>query len=457
MGAASCRAATADRGNGLAAPAQQRTRAAAAPTQRRRRAAAAAAAGAKRGELEAPVVRDPAGADTRRAALRRLAASGAALLAAAAATTAAPPAAAATALADVTPPLAPAPPLPAREQAIVDAFEGATYSVVNVFDVALQGRPASALDAEVPEGNGSGVIWDQEGNVVTNYHVLASSMAKLNVDKDAAGARGKRVAVVTVLSADGERRSFDASLVGADRARDLAVLKVSAPRELLRPAALAESGGVRVGQQVLSIGNPFGAFDHTLTMGIVSALNRDIRSQTGSIIPGGIQTDCAINPGNSGGPLLTSSGRVIGINTAIFTNTGSSAGVGFAIPSDTVAAIVPQLIAGGVARRAGLGAQIASDLVAQKLGVRAGAMLQTVAPGGAAAAAGLLPTRRGLGGIAPGDTVLAVDGTPTPNAAALLGALERRKPGETVQLRVARAGEGGDKGELTVGVTLQAE
>lgn len=207
------------------------------------------------------------------------------------------PAARALTLADVTPSLAPAAPLPPREQAVVDVFERATLSVVNVFDVALQGRAGNALDAEVPEGNGSGVVWDDEGNVVTNYHVLASSMAKLGVDKDggaaAGAARGKRVAVVTVLTPGGERRTFDATLVGADRARDLAVVRVAAPKELLSPVALGDSAAVRVGQQVLAIGNPFGAFDHTLTLGIVSAVGRDIRAQTGGVISGGIQSDGA--------------------------------------------------------------------------------------------------------------------------------------------------------------------
>ncbi|KAI8465432.1 MAG: putative protease degQ precursor [Monoraphidium minutum] len=391
---------------------------------------------------------------TRRGALQQLAAASGAALGALAA--GARPARALT-VADVTPPLAAAAPLPAREQAIVDVFDATTYSVVNVFDVALQGRPASALDVETPEGNGSGVIWDADGNLVTNYHVLASSMAKLNVEKDPDGARGKRVAVVTVLSRGGEKRVFDASLVGADKARDLAVLRVTAPAGGLQPVSLGESAAVRVGQQVLSIGNPFGAFDHTLTTGVVSALNRDIRSQTGSIIPGGIQTDAAINPGNSGGPLLNSAGRLIGINTAIFTNTGSSAGIGFAIPVDTVKAVVPQLIAGGKAVRAGLNAQVASDIVAQKLGVKAGALLQSVAPGGAAAAAGLLATRRGLGGIIPGDAVLTVDGRPVGNAAALLGALERYTVGDEVELLVSRAGDQGDRGEFKVRVTLQPE
>ena len=383
----------------------------------------------------------------------------------------APPAARALTVADVTPPVAPPlAPLPAREQAVVDVFERCAASVASVFDVALQGRPASALDAEVPEGNGSGVVWDAAGHVVTNYHVLAASMAKLGVDKDPAAARGKRVAAVTLLvgggPGGGERRTFDAELVGADKARDLAVVKVAgAPADALKPIALGDSASARVGQQVLSIGNPFG-FDNTLTVGVVSALNRNVRAQTGSVIAGAIQTDAAINPGNSGGPLLDSSGRLVGINTAIFTSTGSGAGIGFAIPTEIVRGVVPALIADGRAQRAGLGATVASDGVAAKLGVRTGAMLQTVTAGGAADAAGLLPTRRGLGGIVRGDVVVAVDGRAVGNAAGLLAALERYAAGDTVTLTVSRAGggggsggaeDGGDGARLELAVTLQAE
>jgi S1-C subfamily serine protease len=167
----------------------------------------------------------------------------------------------------------------------------------------------------------------------------------------------KKVAFVTLEDRAGKQQAYPAYLVGADRPRDLAVVKVNAPVNVLQPIVLGDSAALRVGQQCLAIGNPFG-FDHTLTTGVISGLNREIRSQAGSVIPGGIQTDAAINPGNSGGPLLDSSGRLIGVNTAIFTPTGTSAGVGFAIPVDTVARVVPQLIAKGRVTRPALGVQV---------------------------------------------------------------------------------------------------
>ncbi|KAJ8544942.1 hypothetical protein K7X08_017525 [Anisodus acutangulus] len=183
--------------------------------------------------------------------------------------------------------------------------------------------------------------------------------------------------------------------------------EVEAPEELLRPMRVGESSSLKVGQQCLAIGNPFG-FDHTLTVGVISGLNRDIYSQTGVTIGGGIQTDAAINPGNSGGPLLDSKGNLIGINTAIFTQTGTSAGVGFAIPSSTVLRIVPHLVV-----RAGLNIEIAPDLIANQLNVRNGALVLLVPGNSLAAKARLLPTTRGFAGnIVLGDIIEAVDDKP---------------------------------------------
>lgn len=164
-----------------------------------------------------------------------------------------------------------------------------------------------------------------------------------------------------------------------------------APPGLLRPIVLGDSDALRVGQQVLSIGNPFG-FDHSLSTGVVSALNRDIVS-AGTSIAGGIQTDASINPGNSGGALLDSSGRLVGVNTAIFTPTGVFTGIGFALPSRTVAKIVPELIQYGRVMRPSLGVQVAPAGVAKQLGFTDGAMVQAVAPDSPAAKAGILPTR----------------------------------------------------------------
>eukprot|EP00877_Chromochloris_zofingiensis_P014803 jgi/Chrzof1/9577/Cz04g08050.t1 len=353
------------------------------------------------------------------------------------AVTAAIPARAVT-LADVTPDVAPAGSLPPREQAIINIFERSTYSVVNVFDITLQGRVASTPEVDVPEGNGTGLIWDTQGHVVTNFHVLGNVLLGLEKAGRAKNAgKPERVARVTLLGNNGVQQTYDAFLVGADRVRDIAVLKIDAPQQQLQPISIGSSALLRVGQQCLAIGNPFG-FDHTLTTGVISGLNRDIRSQLGGTIPGCIQTDAAINPGNSGGALLDSSGRLIGLNTAIFTNTGTSAGVGFAIPADIVARVVPSLLKYGKVVRPSLGVQVASDQVAQNLRITRGALLQSVLPNGAAAKAGLLPIRRGLTGIVPGDVILTVDGRLVQNSGDLLNVLEQYSVGDTVQLKVLR-------------------
>ncbi|PHT89674.1 Protease Do-like 8, chloroplastic [Capsicum annuum] len=239
----------------------------------------------------------------------------------------------------VTPSTFPSAALFPSEERVVELFEKNTYGVVNIFDVTLRPTLNVTGMVEIPEGNGSGAIWDKEGHIVTNYHVIGNSLSKNP-------SRGQVVARVNILAADGVQKNFEGKLIGADRAKDLAVLKVEASEDLLRPIRIGESSSLKVGQQCLAIGNPFG-FDHTLTVGVISGLNRDIYSQTGVTIGGGIQTDAAINPGNSGGPLLDSKGNLIGINTAIFTQTGTSAGVGFAIPSSTVLRVVPQLIQSG--------------------------------------------------------------------------------------------------------------
>ncbi|RZB71147.1 Protease Do-like 8, chloroplastic isoform B [Glycine soja] len=239
-------------------------------------------------------------------------------------------------LEEVTPPVFSSGPLFPIEDRIVQLFERNTYSVVNIFDVTLRPQLNVTGVVEIPEGNGSGVVWDEEGHIVTNYHVIGNALSR-NPNS------GEVVARVNILASEGLQKNFEGRLIGADRLKDLAVLKVEAPKDILRPIKVGQSSSLKVGQQCLAIGNPFG-FDHTLTVGVISGLNRDISSQTGVTIGGGVQTDAAINPGNSGGPLLDSKGSLIGINTAIFTRTGTSAGVGFAIPSSTVLRIVPQLI-----------------------------------------------------------------------------------------------------------------
>ncbi|KAI3436238.1 hypothetical protein D9Q98_002292 [Chlorella vulgaris] len=360
---------------------------------------------------------------------------------------------AAVSLEDVTPRVAPPQRLSARESSVADVYDRVAPAVANVFDLTLRmtamGGPQSV---EQPEGNGTGFVWDTEGHVVTNWHVLTSVLS---------GAAGKvlpgaLVARVMLLGTDGAQQAYDGYLVGADRARDLVVLKVSAPASQLRPVALGDSSTVRVGQGCLAIGNPFG-FERSLTTGVVSALGRGFQSQTGTTIGGGIQTDAAVNPGNSGGPLLDLSGLLIGVNTAIFTNTGTSAGLGFAIPSNTVRRVVPQLIQYGAVQRASLGFQPAPDPIARAFKISSGVLIQTADPKGAAVAAGLLPTRRGLGGIVAGDVIVAIDGKPVRNLFELSNALDERAAGEVVEVKALRGVDGNSAQEVLVKATLGIE
>ncbi|CAJ1946969.1 unnamed protein product [Sphenostylis stenocarpa] len=341
---------------------------------------------------------------------------------------------------EVTPPVFSSGPLFPIEDRIVQLFERNTYSVVNIFDVTLRPQLNVTGVVEIPEGNGSGVVWDEEGHIVTNYHVIGNALSRNPK-------AGEVVARVNILASEGLQKNFEGKLVGADRLKDLAVLKVDAPKDILRPIKVGQSSSLKVGQQCLAIGNPFG-FDHTLTVGVISGLNRDIFSQTGVTIGGGVQTDAAINPGNSGGPLLNSKGSLIGINTAIFTRTGTSAGVGFAIPSSTVLRIVPQLIQFGKVVRAGLNVDVAPDLIANQLNVRNGALVLLVPANSLAAKAGLNPTTRGFAGnIVLGDIIVAVNNKPVKNKAELLKTLDEYNVGDKVVLMIQR---GSEKLELPV-------
>lgn len=340
----------------------------------------------------------------------------------------------------VTPPVLSSGALFPTEERIVQLFEKNTYAVVNIFDVTLRPQLNVTGVVEVPEGNGSGVVWDEQGHIVTNYHVIGNSLSRNP-------SLGQVVARVNILASEGVQKNFEGKLIGADRGKDLAVLKVEASGDLLRPIKVGGSSSLKVGQQCLAIGNPFG-FDHTLTVGVISGLNRDIFSQTGVTIGGGIQTDAAINPGNSGGPLLDSKGNLIGINTAIFTQTGTSAGVGFAIPSSTVIKIVPQLIQFGKVVRAGLNVDIAPDLVANQLNVRNGALILQVPGNSLAARVGLLPTTRGFAGnIVLGDIIVAVDSKHVRSKAELYKALDDYNAGDKVLLKIQR---GNENLELTI-------
>ncbi|KAF7802972.1 protease Do-like 8, chloroplastic [Senna tora] len=267
-------------------------------------------------------------------------------------------------LEEVTPPVFSSGPLFPTEDRIVQLFERNTYSVVNIFDVTLRPQLNVTGVVEIPEGNGSGVVWDEEGHIVTNYHVIGNALSRNP-------SPGQVVARVNILASEGLQKNFEGKLIGADRAKDLAVLKVEASEDLLRPIKVGESSSLKVGQQCLAIGNPFG-FDHTLTVGVISGLNRDIFSQTGVTIGGGIQTDAAINPGNSGGPLLDSKGRLIGINTAIFTQTGMFFHLSYGIFSGINVDIAPDLIAKDKRRRNVFEIGLYEDLITNAISGRKG-------------------------------------------------------------------------------------
>jgi S1-C subfamily serine protease len=278
------------------------------------------------------------------------------------------------------------------------------------------------MDAQqVPRGMGSGIIWDDNGHVVTNFHVLE-------------GASG---ATVTLS----DQSEWKASLVGAFPDRDVAVLRIAAPKEKLRAISIGSSKDLQVGQRVYAIGNPFG-LDQTLTTGIVSALNREIQSVNQRTIRGVIQTDAAINPGNSGGPLLDSAGRLIGVNTAIYSPSGASAGIGFAIPVDEVNRVVPRLIKEGKYTRPALGIQSLPPQAQAALGLGKGIAVAGVVKGGAAETAGVVPFQRGTDGkVIGGDVITALGSRKVGSIDDLLDALDDHKVGDTVALTVLRGGK----------------
>ena len=318
-----------------------------------------------------------------------------------------------------------------EEDRTISIFQKAGPSVVYITTVALR-RDFFSFDLEeVQSGTGSGFLWDELGHIVTNYHVIENS------DR----------AQVTLSN----QETVDARLVGAAPEKDLAVLKIDPPGRGFAPLPLGTSHDLQVGQKVFAIGNPFG-FDQTLTTGIISALGRSIQSPGGVPIKDLIQTDAAINPGNSGGPLLDSSGHLIGVNTAIFSPSGANAGIGLAIPVDTVNWIVPDLIAFGRVRRPTLGLTTASDHVNRRLGIN-GLLVTDVVQGSGADRAGIIAAKRDRrGNIVLGDIVVAIEGNPIRTAGELLLAIEKKRAGERVTVAVIRDGR---RKELSV--TLQEE
>jgi S1-C subfamily serine protease len=313
--------------------------------------------------------------------------------------------------------------LDAEEKHTIALFKDVSRSVAFITTQVEQVDFWTRSVAEIPAGTGSGFVWDEQGHVVTNFHVVQSGES----------------ANVTVGD-----HEYPAKLVGYSRDQDLAVLRIDAARTKLVPIRVGTSADLQVGQKVYAIGNPFG-LDYTLTKGIVSALGRTIESVGNTTIFDVIQTDAAINPGNSGGPLLDSSGRLIGVNTAIYSPSGASAGIGFAVPVDTVSRIVPELIAHGHVVRPILGVGLVDDqvnaYVARRLGVD-GALVGDVYRGTGAAEAGLQPTLRDRSGRAVlGDIIREIDGKPVRNRSDLQGRLASYKPGDTVTLTLWRDGK----------------
>jgi S1-C subfamily serine protease len=309
------------------------------------------------------------------------------------------------------------------EKSTIALFRQASPAVVNITAIGVQQDLFTLNQYQIPQGTGSGFVWDTSGNIITNFHVIQNASA----------------AQVTLA----DQSNWKAQLVGVAPDKDLAVLRIDAPAKRLHAIPIGTSKDLQVGQSVFAIGNPFG-LDQTLTTGVISALNREIESVTRRPIQGVIQSDAAINPGNSGGPLLDSAGRLIGVNTAIFSPSGVSAGIGFAIPVDTVNRLVPELIRSGKITRPGLGVQLDEQIneqVTQRLGVK-GVLVVDVVRGGAAAKAGIQPTRRDTEGrLRLGDIITAVDGkkVETPNDLFLM--LEKYKVGDVVSLTLLRDGK----------------
>jgi S1-C subfamily serine protease len=307
------------------------------------------------------------------------------------------------------------------EENTIQVFKAAAASVVFVTNIIVR-QDIFMDDFAIPQGSGSGFIWDREGHIVTNFHVVA----------------GGNEFLVTLQ----DHTELKAELVGSEPRKDIAVLRVKAPPDKLKPLPLGDSGRLQVGQKTLAIGNPFG-LDNTLTAGIVSALGRQVRSVGGVTIRDMIQTDAAINPGNSGGPLLDSGGNAIGMNMMIFSPSGASAGIGFAVPVNTIKKIVPQLIKYRQAAQPGIGITVLrDDLKYRLLGDVAGVVVHEVEAGLPAARAGVRGIRRDFTGqLAIGDVIVGIDGQPVKDYDDLYNALDRHKVGDAVAFVFLRNGK----------------
>jgi S1-C subfamily serine protease len=318
-------------------------------------------------------------------------------------------------------PITPRANLDEEERTTIAIFRRNSPSVVHITTLVSAATDYFGMDVQqIPQGTGSGFVWDSEGHIVTNYHVIAESEA------------------IHVTLAD--RSTSKARLVGAYPDGDIAVLAIAPPKDRLQPVLLGTSRDLQVGQKVFAIGNPFG-LDHSLTTGIVSALGRQVSADSGRRIKGVIQIDAAINPGNSGGPLLDSSGRLIGVNSAIVSPSGAFAGIGFAIPVDKVNRVVTELIQHGKIIQPTIGVELAPDQWVERLGLK-GVLVLNVPPGSPAAKAGIRPTRRLSGGrIVLGDLIVAIDSTDVASSDDFLDIQQGHRIGDTVSLTIDRNGK----------------
>ena len=302
----------------------------------------------------------------------------------------------------------------------IAVYRDISPSVVFVTNTQIRRNIFSLNTTEIPRGSGTGFVWDESGLIVTNFHVVFGANR------------------VTITTASGE--DYEARLVGAAPEKDIALLQIDAPDEELQAIPLGNSDELVVGRKVLAIGNPF-ALDTTLTVGVVSALGREIESFRDRTIKNVIQTDAAINPGNSGGPLLNSMGELVGVNTAIFSPSGASAGIGFAIPVNTVKRIIPQLIEHGQLYRPVIGIDTLGDNWARRFGVK-GVPVLSVQRGYPADLAGMVGVRTdSRNNIYLGDIIIALDGEPVTNEDSMLTMLEQRSPGDTVRITTIRDDE----------------
>ncbi len=334
--------------------------------------------------------------------------------------------------------------LGADEQATISVFREASPSVVFIrtkgYQRALFGR---VIEKEL--SSGTGFVWDSQGHIVTNLHVVEQTLHHPGAE-------------LQVQFAD--QSVFDAEVVGGVREFDVAVLRVTAPEHQLRPIALGTSDDLEVGQLVLAIGSPFG-FDQTLSTGVIGGLDRSVASESNNeegFLNGLIQTDAAINPGNSGGPLLDSSGRMIGVNTAIVSPTGAYSGLGFAVPINSVIASVDRVLSASTGKsKAWLGLSVLSPAQAAELGVpeaiiKQGLFIKQIERGGPAAATDLQPTRQSGFRIFLGDQIAAIDGQPVTSPTELEDVLKKHSPGDQIRVEIFRRGQ---RGELQITVEAQ--